>query len=392
MSSASDSQPGGDCPLSVLIACGGTGGHLYPGIAVAQELLRAGHRCTLLISEKKIDALAASAHPELRFEVLPALRMPRVWSWRMLPFLRSLWRQYRLCLEMIRRDKVSVVLGMGGFTSLMPLRAGRRAGCRTLIHESNAIMGKANRLNARYADEVLCGMQACVSRLAGKRSARLVGTPLRRSMHEPVNRAQAAEFFHLDANKKTLLVVGGSQGAQAINLMIARALPLFEALGWQLLHVCGPADYAEVRKLYAAHPALPQHVCAFCHRMELAYAMADVALARSGASTLAELAHFSLPSVLVPYPHAAEDHQTRNAEVFADAGAAVLLPQEQINAELLGEYLSKWNAQPQELQRMRQAAGSLAQRDCAAVVAGIILELAAGASQSRGSSQTPACR
>jgi UDP-N-acetylglucosamine--N-acetylmuramyl-(pentapeptide) pyrophosphoryl-undecaprenol N-acetylglucosamine transferase len=376
----------------VLIACGGTGGHLFPGIAVAQELIRNGHRCTLLISEKKIDALAASAHPQLRFVTLPALAMPKWWSRRMPAFLLSLWRQYRQCRDLIAAEGVSAVLGMGGFTSLMPLRAGRRAGCVTLIHESNAIMGKANRINARYADLVLCGMQACHERLGPVCRSQVIGTPLRESMNEAVTRAQACSFFGLDAQRKTLLVVGGSQGAQAINLLVARSLAQLEAMGWQLLHVTGPADYAEVRLHYAQHPTLAQYVSAFCHRMELAYAAADVALGRSGASTLAELAHFALPSLLVPYPHAAEDHQTRNAEVFQQAGAAVLMPQNLLNEDSLLETLGQLSATAGRLQEMSVAASQLARPQCAQQIAALIPQLVEGASRNQGCARTPAGR
>jgi UDP-N-acetylglucosamine--N-acetylmuramyl-(pentapeptide) pyrophosphoryl-undecaprenol N-acetylglucosamine transferase len=155
-------MPAFDSKLHVLIACGGTGGHLFPGIAVGETLSARGHEVTLLISEKKIDSLAASGHSELTFAKMPFLAMPRPWSPKMIPFLRGLWKGYNDCREIIRKHQIKVVLGMGGFTSLAPLVAGRKENCRTLIHESNAIPGKANRLNARFCNTVLTGLEACV--------------------------------------------------------------------------------------------------------------------------------------------------------------------------------------------------------------------------------------
>jgi UDP-N-acetylglucosamine--N-acetylmuramyl-(pentapeptide) pyrophosphoryl-undecaprenol N-acetylglucosamine transferase len=357
----------------VLIACGGTGGHLYPGIAVAQILQQRGHRVLLLISEKKIDSLAASGHPELQFARLPFLAMPRPWSPKMLSFLKNLWSGTRTCRRLIREHQIDTVLGMGGFTSFAPLYAGKKAGCRTLIHESNAIPGKANRLNARFSSTVLLGLDPCRSHFPHHPDVRTVGTPIRSSMTGTQSEDPHA-FFKLNPQLKTLLIIGGSQGARGINRVVGMALPELEQLGIQILHITGPGDYEDAINSYAKQPLLPQHVAAFCHRMDLAYRAADLAVARAGASTLAELAHFQVPSLLVPYPHAAEDHQTRNAEIFARAGASLLMPEATLNASTLTQTVRDILSSPSRQNTMKQAAATLAGHNPAADIADLITQ------------------
>jgi len=358
---------------SILIACGGTGGHLYPGIAVAELLHQQGHRVTLLISEKKIDALAASGHPDLTFERLPALAMPKPWSPKMPGFVFSLWRGVRQCRRLIRENQIDAVLGMGGFTSFAPLYAGRKERCRTFIHESNAIPGKANRLNARYSDVVLCGLDACRSHFSTHSDVRTVGTPIRSNMQIDDGLDPYA-FFRLKKDCKTLLVMGGSQGARGVNRMIGASLPFFEKMGLQILHITGPGDYEESVKVYADHPLLSSHVAAFCHRMDLAYRVADLAIARAGASTLAELAFFGVPSLLIPYPYAAEDHQTRNGEIFTADGAALMLPENTTTVNQLAAHIQRILLDtPDVAAAMKSGAASLATPHAAAAIAKLIV-------------------
>jgi UDP-N-acetylglucosamine--N-acetylmuramyl-(pentapeptide) pyrophosphoryl-undecaprenol N-acetylglucosamine transferase len=357
----------------VLIACGGTGGHLFPGIAVGEVLASRGHDVTLLISEKKIDSLAASGHKDLRFEKMPFLAMPKPWSPKMIGFLKGLWQGTKACRKLIRDHNIDVVLGMGGFTSFAPLYSGRKEGCRTLIHESNAIPGKANKLNARYSDIVLCGLDACKQHFPKHGDVRVVGTPIRSSMRKQ-NSDDPRAFFKLDKDRRTLLVMGGSQGARGVNRAVGQALDQFEKMGIQVLHIAGPTDYEEVRDVYAKIPLLKQHVAAFCHRMDLAYRAADLAIARSGASSMAELAYFGVPSLLVPYPFAAEDHQTRNAEIFDKAGAARLMREKDLNADTLADAVRSVFNDPRKAGEMKKAAQKLAVKNSAEKIAELIVK------------------
>ncbi len=361
-------------PVHVLIACGGTGGHLFPGIAVGEVLAARGHEVTLLISEKKIDTLAASGHKDLRFEKMPFLAMPRPWSPKMIGFLKGLWKGTKACRKIIRDHDVKVVLGMGGFTSFAPLYAGRKEGCRTLIHESNAIPGKANRLNSRYSDIVLCGLDACKSHFPKHGDVRVVGTPIRSSMRQQNNGEDPRAFFKLDKDRRTLLIMGGSQGARGVNRAVGQTLEEFEKMGIQVLHIAGPTDYEEVRDVYAKVPLLKQHVAAFCHRMDLAYRAADLAVARSGASSMSELAYFGVPSLLVPYPHAAEDHQTRNAEIFDHAGAARLMPETDLNSDTLSDAVRSIFNDKRKAGDMKKAAQKLAVKNSAEKIADLVVQ------------------
>lgn len=334
---------------------------------------------TLLISEKKIDSLAASAHKDLRFEQMPFVAMPRLWSPKMFGFLRALWAGRNRCRQIIRDHKIDVVLGMGGFTSFAPLWAGRAEKCCTLIHESNAIPGKANKLNARYSDVVLCGLDACRQHFPKHPDVRTIGTPVR-SVMRTAGKEDPREFFKLAKDKKTLLIMGGSQGARGVNRVVGMALDQFEKIGIQVLHIAGPTDYEEVRDVYAKHPMLPQHVAAFCHRMDLAYRAADLAIARSGASSLAELGLFGTPALLVPYPFAAEDHQTKNAEIYDQAGAAKMIRESEINATNLTDIVRDLLiTNPGKAEAMGKAARKMAVPDAAERIAKLLVEKVAEA-------------
>lgn len=358
-------------PIPCLIACGGTGGHLFPGIAVAQELLRRGHAPLILISEKPIDRLAAEGHPDLEFVTAPSVAMPRLLSPAMPAFALRVWRSVRQCRRLLREREIRAVLGMGGFTSLPPLWAARRHGCATLLHESNAIPGKSNRWCARFADEVLLGVAACARHFPHRPTA-LTGTPVRGELLRPVDRDAARQRFGLLPDQPVLLVIGGSQGAQGINQAVIAALPELAAHGVGLIHLTGPAghdDVAETYRLARGQADIHAHVAPFCHDMAEAYAAADLALARSGASTLTELAWFGLPSLLVPYPFAADDHQTLNARELVDLGAAKMVPQADLTPPVLLDFVTRTGRGGETHARMAAAARGAAVPDAAARIA-----------------------
>lgn len=364
----------------ILIACGGTGGHLFPGIAVGEALQARGHSVTLLISEKKIDSLAASGHGTLKFEKMPFLAMPKPWSPKMASFLLGVWRGLKQCRNLIRQNNTAAVLGMGGFTSFAPVLAGRQSKVKTLIHDSNAVPGKANKLTAKFCDTILLGFEECGAFFAPEKQKRVVGTPVRSALLKAAKESadDPWKFFGLSRERKTLLVVGGSQGARGVNNAVALTLDELDALGIQILHITGPDDYQMVSDAYAKKEIkLRSHVAAFSHRMELAYRIADVALARSGASTLAELAAFGVPSILVPYPFAADDHQTKNAAIFDKAGAGVLVTQTDLSPQKLVDTVRGILKNDKKHATMKAAAKKIAHLDAAERIADVIEEPAA---------------
>jgi UDP-N-acetylglucosamine--N-acetylmuramyl-(pentapeptide) pyrophosphoryl-undecaprenol N-acetylglucosamine transferase len=347
----------------IVIACGGTGGHLFPGIAVAEVCRNRGHEVLLLISEKKIDSLAIEGYGQFAFERVQSVPMPRLLSLAMVPFaFRSLLALVR-CRRILKKFGATVVMGMGGFTSTIPLLAGRMQRCRTLVHESNAIPGRANRLNAKFSDQILVGLEACAEHFDASKT-RVVGTPLRTGLNRRPDKTKALEHFALEADKKTLLVMGGSQGARGINQMVSQSLDTYSNAGVQILHIAGVDDFEMVGRAFK-DSGEPGCVLEFCAEMGMAYAVADVAVCRSGASSLAELACFALPAVLIPYPFAADDHQTRNAEIYERLGAALLYPQKELDAAKLAAILLDLIADDEKLAKMGEQMNSMAVADAA---------------------------
>jgi UDP-N-acetylglucosamine--N-acetylmuramyl-(pentapeptide) pyrophosphoryl-undecaprenol N-acetylglucosamine transferase len=241
------------------------------------------------------------------------------------------------------------------------------------LHDSNAIPGKTTRLASRFATTVFLGLGEAAAHL-GKAPARVVGTPTRQEFLALPARAEAARHFDLDPAKKTLLVLGGSQGARALNRSAVEALAGFDPSIVQAILLTGATDnegtLAHLRDRGLPHTV---RVLSFCRDMPAAYACADIAVARAGASTLSELAMVGLPAVLVPYPHAAEDHQTANANAYVSAGAAELLPESRLTGPALAAVLRQWWNDEPLLQKMSAAMRRLAHPDAAEAMATDIL-------------------
>ena len=344
----------------VLIACGGTGGHLFPGVAVAQELKSRGHLVRLLISEKKVDASASKKYGDLQFDTVPAIAKPATFSLKMIPFSFKFLKTVMFCKRFLQKTETDVVLGMGGFTSLPPVLAGKRIGLKCFVHDSNALPGKANRLAAKYCDKVLLGMEAAVSHFPGKR-VEVTGTPVREELETFPDKEEAVKKLGLDPGKKTVLVMGGSQGAKRLNTIVVEASRAMPDI--QFLHITGSYDYERVKGLLDDCPG--HKLIEFCDDMPSAYAASDLAVCRSGASSMTELAYVNLPSILVPYPAAADDHQTINADEFVKKGAAVLCVEAELDGGSLMAEISAILEDEETLKSMTEAAGNLAVRDAA---------------------------
>jgi undecaprenyldiphospho-muramoylpentapeptide beta-N-acetylglucosaminyltransferase len=360
--------------MNTIIACGGTGGHLFPGLAVAEVLRKRGHNVLLFVSEKDVDALALKEHPEIPFEKLPSIGLPSPFSPTILGFLRRFNESLARCRSIYRRYKPQVVLGMGGFTSTAPVLAGKMRGVPTFIHESNAIPGKANKLTARMVRAVLLGFKECAP-FFPKVKTEITGTPIRTGL-QPIDRKIAREKLGLNRDQTTLLIMGGSQGATGINQAMIKALPALANTGLQVIHLTGAREEKLVADNYR-RANLPAFVAAFHHHMEEVYSAADLAVARAGAASLAELASFSLPGILIPFPYAADDHQTRNAEIFSRAGAAVVVKESEIQDDALAQKILEFIEDPVRLEKMSQNSRRLSSRDAANAVAQTIERYAA---------------
>lgn len=348
--------------MNTVIACGGTGGHLFPGLAVAEVLRERGHEVLLFISEKEIDALAVSNRHEFRFEKLPTIGLPSPFSPAIVRFTQRFTESLGVCRRVYRRFQPRAVLGMGGFTSTAPVLAARLRRVPTFIHESNAIPGKANRLTARIADEVLLGFKECAAAFPGKK-VEVTGTPVRSGL-KPMDRGAARRKLHLSEDLPTLLVMGGSQGAAGINQAMIKSLGALHDLRLQVIHLAGVKDERLVADNYQREN-IAAFAAAFHHNMQEAYSAADLVVARSGAASLSEIALFGLPAILIPFPYATEDHQTRNAEIFTGADAAVLLRESELGSDLLARKIRELISDPARLHRMSENAKKLAPTDAA---------------------------
>ncbi|MDQ6912244.1 MAG: undecaprenyldiphospho-muramoylpentapeptide beta-N-acetylglucosaminyltransferase [Verrucomicrobiota bacterium] len=351
--------------MNAVIACGGTGGHLFPGLAVAEVLRARGHEVMLFISEKEIDTLATSTRAEFRFEKLPTVGLPSPFSPAIVRFLQRFNESLSACRRIYRNFKPHAVLGMGGFTSTAPVLAGRMRGIPTFIHESNAIPGKANRMTARMVRAVLLGFKEC-AQFFPKVRTEVTGTPIRSELQR-IDRRAARVKLGLREDLRTLLVMGGSQGASGINQAMIRALPSLQGEALQIIHLSGARDERLLADNYQREK-IPAHVAAFHHAMGEVYSAADFAIARSGAASLSELAAFALPSLLIPFPYASDDHQTRNAEIFVKAEAALLVREAELAGDLLARRIQDLLGNPEQLQRMSDNCGRLAPKNAAVLV------------------------
>ena len=337
--------------IRVAIACGGTGGHLFPGLAVGSQLAERGCKVTLLVSPKDVDQQAVKSAAGLEVVTLPAVGLTRG---RRLAFVRGFWQSYRASARLFKAGPPHAVLAMGGFTSAPPILAGRRAGAKTFLHESNTIPGRANRWLSRVVDQAFIGFPSAAGRLHA-RTVTVSGTPVR-PQFRPCDPAVCRAELGFDPARPLILVMGGSQGAAGINRLVAGALPLLakEAPQWQWLHLSGPEDAPSLRTVYAENGIAAQ-VHSFLARMDLALGAATAAVSRAGASSLAEIAALRLPSVLIPYPAATDDHQLHNARAFVETGAARLLAQRGATPRELADLLLELAGNAEAARKMRLA-------------------------------------
>ena len=355
--------------MKAAVACGGTGGHAFPGLATARELLRRGHEVTLWLTGRAEEQSARKEWDGPVVEV-PARGFPSGLSFRSLQTAWKLAQAVGQCRAQMRRDRPDVLLAMGSYASVGPCGAARLLGVPIVLHEANVIPGRAVRLFARSAAAVAAGFEETRCHL---RRARLsvVGIPLREELTEaakslpPRTSAAPAPF--------RLLIVGGSMGAHRLNEVAADALARLQraGVGFSVVHLTGRADEAATRAAYAA-AGVQAEVIAFTTYMAPLYHAADLAICRAGASTCAELAYFGVPALFVPYPSAAMDHQTANARALEKRGAADVVDEAALTPEWLEAYLAQTLRQPDRLARLREAARKEGVRDGTAALADLV--------------------
>jgi UDP-N-acetylglucosamine--N-acetylmuramyl-(pentapeptide) pyrophosphoryl-undecaprenol N-acetylglucosamine transferase len=349
----------------IAIACGGTGGHLFPGLAVAGELVARGCRVTLIVSEKEVDRRAVKGVSDMKIVTLPSVGLVRG---RMISFALNLWKSVRLTRAQFKKDRPDAVLAMGGFTSAAPIIAGRKCGAACFLHESNTVPGRANRWLSRWADRIFVGFELARNRFKNKKVKR-TGTPVRAEF-KPVDPAQSRSALGLRSQDPVLLIMGGSQGASGINRLVIAALPRlakqFPLL--QFVHLTGVNDLDQVQSEYH-RLGVKALVQLFCSEMNHALGAATLAVSRAGASSLAEIAAVQTPAVLIPFPAAADNHQLSNAKEFTDSGAAILVDQDEMSAPDFEQLIVDLLSQPDRLDSLKKNLQRWHSPDAASLIA-----------------------
>ena len=355
---------------TVVLAGGGTGGHVYPALAMGEALQAGGHTLKYMGDERRLEGRVVP-QTDIEFIPIPAVQYPRGGLAGKLGFAVGLLKAIIRSRGMLKAAGADFVLGVGGYISAPPILAAWTLGIPTAIHEANVTPGLANRLCARVARLVLLTYEATASRLPGSAPRVTVGCPVNPKVLEG-DRASAAARYGLDAETPTLLVVGGSLGAETIN-RIALAAARVADRGYQVLHVTGPRYHAEIENELKP---LPDGVALvdYENRMADAYAMADLVLCRAGSSTLAELTAIGKPSVLVPSPNVTDNHQEGNARGLEDVGAAVVIVEKELSVDAAVAQIGSLMADAETLGRMAVSAKEQGHLDTAQQVASLLGE------------------
>lgn len=313
-----------------IISGGGTGGHIYPAVAIANELKSRFPEAEFLFVGAK-DKMEMQKVPQAGYAIkglwISGIQRKLTLDNAMFPFklLSSMWNSFRI----IKNFKPDVVIGTGGFASGAVLKVASMLNIPTVIQEQNSYPGITNKLLAKKANKI-CVAYENLERFFPKDKMILTGNPVRQDLINEASKSEAIAYFKLNANKKTLLVLGGSLGARRINQLIEKELDFLLSQNIQIIWQCGKLylnDYSKYNEKENVQ------VVAFIDRMDLVYAAADVVISRSGASSVSELCIVGKPTIFIPSPNVAEDHQTKNARAISDKNGAILIKESELDAQ-----------------------------------------------------------
>ncbi len=358
--------------LKVGVACGGTGGHIFPGLATANVLAKRGHDVTLWMAGKDVEHDALE-NWNGNIITIPSEGFQFGVSVRSLGTAVKLLKAYRLTLEPMSKDRPDVLLAMGSYASFGPVKAAHKLKVPYVLHEANLVPGRAVSLLARRAHTIAVSFDKTRYYLKHS-SIETTGMPLRRELQlasdKPRRMRQADEPLRI-------LIVGGSRGAQVLNEIVPQAIVSASRKGVDISveHIAGLQDSSEVERVYAS-AGIKANVHHFVKDMASLYLNTDLAVCRSGAATCAELAAFAVPALFVPYPFAVRDHQMSNARVLQDSAAADVVAQEDLTATWLADYLVNVFEKPERLERMAVAMKKRAQSNAGELLADLLERVA----------------
>jgi len=351
----------GDFGCRLVVAGGGTGGHLFPGIAIAQAFINQHPDNTVLFVnagrplEKRVLADLGWAQHAISIEGIKGRgRWDQIKAGLKIP--RAMWRAWRI----LRTFRADVVLSVGGYSAGPVAAAATLSGIPAVLHEQNRLPGVTNRILGRLVDRVYLTFEESVEHFDPEK-VKVCGNPVRNEILSLANEPDASR----DEGAFTVLVVGGSQGAQAINQAVVEALPDLRGLeGLKWVHQTGPDDEAPVQAAYT-QSGIDATVRSFFSDMAEIYRQADLIICRAGATTVAEITIIGKAAVFVPFPFAADDHQTRNAQALVDAGAAEMIRQEKLNGRALAKLIKGYKENPVLLTEMAAKARALGRPEAA---------------------------
>jgi len=351
--------------MDIALACGGTGGHLYPGLATARVLRERGHTVTLWLAGRHVESTMEDrwvgrtvSVPASGFSKKAGLH----WVSTATTLAQAVWVSRRL----MRAHRPDILCGMGSYASIGPGLAAQTLGIPIVLHEANAIAGRAVSLLARFAVRVGVAFEAAAATLPEGKAV-LTGLPIAHDL------AQRFDDESRYADRLTILVMGGSQGAHRLNTIIPVAMRRLQADGLpvQVIHIAGAHDAGTVRAQYAAG-GVDHEVFEFFPEMAKLYHVADLAICRSGAASCWELALCGLPAMLIPLPEARRNHQYLNAREMESRGCATVLEQNQLTVDAVTNYIYFCLEHPEKLERMREAARGFAIEDGASRLADLV--------------------
>jgi UDP-N-acetylglucosamine--N-acetylmuramyl-(pentapeptide) pyrophosphoryl-undecaprenol N-acetylglucosamine transferase len=358
--------------MKVVITGGGTGGHIYPALSIAQQLNQIGAELLFIGSRHGPEGKLVEKQG-IPFESVPSGPMAGLVSLRTARSFGRFGLGVLRAYSILRRFRPDVLIGTGGYTSAGVALAEWLRGGRIVIHEQNSIPGRTNRLLARLARRVCVTFEDSLSYFPLGKTV-VTGLPVRSDIVVGRERKVARESLGLDLGAFTLFVLGGSQGAKRINEMVVEAVPLLADAGLQVLHQTGEKNYEDV---LSRRPDAPGYfVRPYIDGMAAAYSAADLVISRSGASTIAEITVRGLAAILIPYPYAYAAHQAKNAEAVARAGAAVVVEERGLSGAALAGIVLDLVGDPSRLERMAQASKKLGRPDAAREIVRIVQEVA----------------
>ncbi len=344
--------------MKLIVSGGGTGGHIYPAIAIAKEAQQRlkGLEVVFVGTSKGLEASVVPKQG-LAFRAITVEGWPRVLSWKMVTAFFKMFKGFGDSWKVLGEIKPDIVIGTGGYVCGPVVLAAILRGIPTMLHESNLSPGMTVKLLSRLVSKVLVSFEETKTKIGG--STVLTGTPITPEILR-VQRQRSYEAFGFDPAKPTVFVLGGSQGAHSINLAMVEALTFLaeHQPPLQVLFMTGLKDYQYVLDECEKN-ALKPVVKSFLYNMPEAYAVADLVVSRAGAMTVAEITARGIPAVLIPYPHSANQHQARNAELLRDKGAAQIIDDKDLSGVVLSRKISEILGNAEQLKKMAQASKAL---------------------------------